>query len=63
MRPATIDRLLRPHRHPECRRPFSATRPGSRLKAAIPIRNFTEWNEHLPGFLEIDLVPHHGESP
>ena len=62
MSPATIDRLLRPHRQPEFRRPFSTTKPGSLLKASIPIRTFTEWNEHQPGFLEIDLVAHCGES-
>ena len=62
MSPATIDRLLRPHRHPEHRRPFSTTRPGSLLKASIPIRTFAEWNEHQPGFLEIDLVAHCGET-
>ena len=62
MSAATIDRLLRPHRHPEHRRPFSTTRPGSLLKAAIPIRTFAEWNEHQPGFLEIDLVAHCGET-
>lgn len=62
MSPATIDRLLRPHRRPEFRRPFATTKPGSLLKAAIPIRTFTEWNEHRPGFLEIDLVAHCGAS-
>ena len=62
MSAATIDRLLRPHRQPELRRPFSTTRPGSLLKASIPIRTFAEWNEHRPGFLEIDLVAHCGES-
>ncbi len=62
MSPATIDRLLRPHRHQDHRRPFSTTKPGSLLKAAIPIPTFAEWNEHPPGFLEIDLVAHCGES-
>ena len=38
------------------------TKPGSLLKAAIPIRTFTEWDEKRPGFLEIDLVAHCGES-
>ena len=54
MSPATIDRLLRPHRQGKLRRPFSTTRPGSLLKASIPIRTFAEWNEHQPGFLEVD---------
>lgn len=62
MSAATIDRLLRPHRQPELRRPFSTTRPGSLLKASIPIRTFAGWNEHQTGFLEIDLVAHCGES-
>ena len=62
MSPATMDRLLRPHRQPEHRRPFATTKPGSLLKASIPIRTFAEWNEHRPGFLEIDLVAHCGES-
>ena len=52
MSPATIDRLLRPHRQGELRRPFSTTKPGTLLKAAIPIRTFAKWNEDRPGFLE-----------
>ena len=48
MSAATIDRLLRPHRRGELRRPFSTTRPGTLLKAAIPIRTFAEWNEDRP---------------
>ena len=59
---STIDRLLRPHRHLGTRRPFSTTKPGSLLKASIPIRTFSEWNEDRPGFLEVDLVAHCGES-
>ena len=62
MSAATIDRLLRPYRQAGLRRPFSTTKPGSLLKAAIPIRTFTEWDERRPGFLEIDLVAHCGES-
>ena len=62
MSAATIDRLLRPHRQGSLRRPFSTTKPGTLLKAAIPIRTFAEWNEDRPGFLEIDLVAHCGET-
>ena len=62
MSAATIERLLRPYRRPGLRRPFSTTKPGSLLKAAIPIRTFTEWAERRPGFLEIDPVAHCGES-
>ena len=62
MSAATIDRLLKPHRRRGLRRPFGTTKPGSLLKAAIPIRTFTEWDEGLPGFLEMDLVAHCGDS-
>lgn len=37
--PATIDRLLRPCRVRGGRQPFSTIKPGSLLKAAIPIRH------------------------
>jgi len=60
--PATIDRLLRPYRARGGRRPFSTTKPGSLLKAAIPIRTFAEWDDARPGFLEVDLVAHCGET-
>jgi hypothetical protein len=62
MSPATIDRLLRPYRQRGLRRPFSTTKPGSLLKGAIPIRTFADWDDKRPGFLEIDLVAHCGES-
>ena len=59
---STIDRLLKPHKSVGGRRPLSTTKPGSLLKAAIPIRTFADWEEDDPGFLEIDLVAHCGES-
>jgi hypothetical protein len=62
MSQATMDRLLRPYRHRGQRRPFSTTKPGSLLKAAIAIRTFADWDDKRPGFLEIDLVAHCGES-
>jgi hypothetical protein len=62
MSPATIDRLLQPWHRLGGRRGLSTTKPGSRLKNTIPIRTFTEWQENKPGFLEIDLVAHCGES-
>ena len=60
MSASTIDRLLRAYK--ECgRRPWtSATKPGSLLKAAIPIRTFGEWGHPPPGHLEVDLVAHWG---
>lgn len=62
MSPSTIDRLLRPYRQRGGRRSFSTTKPGSLLKASIPIRTFSEWDEKRPGFIEVDLVAHCGES-
>jgi hypothetical protein len=49
---ATLDRLLIPARVAHRRR--AATRPGSLLRAEIPIR--TEWPENAPGYLEMDTV-------
>jgi hypothetical protein len=60
--PSTIDRLLRPWRQSGKRRSFSITRPGSLLKHSIPIRTFGDWLENRPGFVEVDLVAHCGES-
>lgn len=60
--PSTIDRLLQPYRQQGGRRRFSTTKPGSLLKAAIPIRTFADWDDKRPGFLEVDLVAHCGES-
>ncbi|MFW6126324.1 MAG: hypothetical protein ACOC58_04385, partial [Chloroflexota bacterium] len=59
---ATIDRLLQRYRRMTVRRPVSVTRPGSLLKGAIPIRTFVDWDEGVPGFMEVDLVAHCGES-
>lgn len=49
---ATLDRLLIPARVQHRRR--ATTRPGTLLRHQIPIR--TDWNEHAPGFLEVDTV-------
>ena len=63
MSASTIDRLLRPYKEHRQRRPWtSGTKPGSLLKASIPIRTFGEWGHPPPGYLEVDLVAHCGES-
>jgi len=62
MSPSTIDRLLRPWRRLGGRRVFTTTKPGSLLKNSIPIRTFADWEEDCPGFLEVDLVHHCGDS-
>ena len=63
MSASTIDRLLRPYKAGGLRRPWtSRTSSGSQLKATIPIRTFGERGDPPPGFLEVDLVAHCGES-
>jgi hypothetical protein len=62
MSPATIDRCLKKVRFTSPQRGISTTKPGALLKAAIPIRTFTPWEEEHPGFLEIDLVAHCGPT-
>jgi hypothetical protein len=32
------------------------------IRRSIPVRTFGDWNEPAPGFLEVDLVAHSGES-
>ncbi len=61
MSPSTMDRLLRPYRCRTKRRSLSTTRPGN-LRTSIPIRTSGEHNRREPGFLQIDLVAHCGES-
>jgi hypothetical protein len=58
---STIDRCLASARfeHPHG---LSTTKPGSLLKKAIPVRTYTPWDEDRPGFLEIDLVAHCGQT-
>lgn len=58
---ATIDRCLQPARF-EQRRGLSTTKPGTLLKKSIPVRTFAGWDDARPGFVEIDLVAHCGES-
>jgi len=59
---ASIDRYLRPIRI-KSPHGLSTTKPGSLLKNLIPVRTFTEWDEERPGFMEIDLVAHCGNTP
>jgi hypothetical protein len=57
---STIDRALAPERSRLRVRGRSGTKPGSLLRRQIPIRTFAEWDEHRPGFCEVDLVAHDG---
>ena len=59
---ATADRLLARARAATKPHGLSTTKPGTLLKAAIPVRTFAEWNDAQPGFMEVDLVAHCGMS-
>jgi hypothetical protein len=61
MSAATIDRRLTPFRKQRSRG-LSTTRPGTLLKQSIPIRTFADWDETQPGFVEMDLVAHCGDT-
>ena len=59
---STIDRCLKKARFTHPQHGLSTTKPGSLLKKAIPVRTFTPWEDEHPGFLEIDLVAHCGQT-
>jgi hypothetical protein len=63
MSAATIDRKLAGERARMLPRGRSHTKPGSLLKSQIPIRTWAEWDDAVPGFVEIDLVGHDGGNP
>lgn len=61
MSPATMDRRLAPARTGlVAGKGISHTRPGSLLKSSIPMKTWHEWDESIPGFIQIDLVGHEG---
>jgi transposase InsO family protein len=60
MSAATIDRRLAPERAKIALRGRSHTKPGTLLKSQIPIRTWADWDDAVPGFVEIDLVAHEG---
>lgn len=60
MSAATIDRKLAGERKKMLPKGRSHTKPGSLLKSQIPIRTWAEWDDAVPGFVEIDLVGHEG---
>jgi hypothetical protein len=60
MSAATMDRRLAPDRAKMTLKGRSHTKPGSLLKDAIAIRTWAQWDDAVPGFVEIDLVGHEG---
>jgi hypothetical protein len=60
--PSTMDRFRCTERRVVKGRP-GGTKPGTLLKAQIPIRTFADWDDKRPGFTELDLVQHEGGNP
>jgi hypothetical protein len=56
-----MDRRLRPKKTQLRRRLYGRTRPGALLKHQIPIKT-DHWDVKVPGFTEVDLVAHSGNS-
>jgi transposase InsO family protein len=61
MSPRTMDRMLQPTKRHLRRRLYGRTKPGSLLKHHIPLQP-SAWAAAQPGFVEIDLVSHSGNS-
>src|SRR5579883_718922 len=59
--PRQLERRLRSRKQTLKRKLYGTTRPGSLLKAMIPIKT-DQWDVTQPGYLEIDLVSHSGAS-
>jgi transposase InsO family protein len=60
MSAATIDRRLADERA-RCKITGRVgTKPGSLLKSQIPVRTWAQWDDAVPGFVEIDTVFHDG---
>ena len=60
MSAATIDRRLADERATCKIKGRVGTKPGSLLKSQIPVRTWAEWDDAVPGFVEIDTVFHDG---
>jgi hypothetical protein len=59
--PAQMDRRLASYKRHLRKRIYGRTKPGTLLKHHIPIKT-DSWNVHQPGYLEVDLVSHSGDS-
>lgn len=59
--PRQIDRVLAEHKRKLSKRIYGRTKPGTLLKHHIPIRT-DNWDITRPGFVELDLVSHSGNS-
>ena len=59
--PRSIDYRLRSEKRKLRRKLYGRTKPGSLLKHHIPVKT-DQWDVKMPGFTEIDLVSHSGNS-
>jgi Integrase core domain len=59
MSAATIDRLLRPAR--KVAKPSRPRRIVPEPRRKVRVRTFTDWNDPVPGSMEMDLVAHCGD--
>ncbi|MCL2150415.1 MAG: transposase, partial [Dehalococcoidia bacterium] len=62
MSSSTADRLLKRAKEEMRFKGISATKPGTLLKKSIPIRLGDEWDDTQPGYVEVDLVAHCGDT-
>lgn len=62
MSAATMDRLLKKDKEKLRLKGISTTKPGTLLKRNIPIRLGQDWDDAIPGFVEVDLVAHCGPT-
>jgi hypothetical protein len=62
MSPSTMDRLLKKEKESMRLKGIATTKPGTLLKRDIPIRLGQQWDDAVPGFVEVDLVAHCGAS-
>jgi len=62
MSASSIDRLLKKEKESLRLKGISTTKPGTLLKRNIPIRLGQQWDDAVPGYVEVDLVAHCGAS-
>ena len=58
--PATIDRLLEPIRLAAAKGRRRAAGQSSAIRRSVPIRTFGDWDDPVPGYVEVDFVAHCG---
>jgi hypothetical protein len=59
--PRSMDYRLAAHKRAQRRHLYGRTKPGTLLKHHIPVKT-DRWDVQTPGFTEIDLVSHSGDS-